>query len=482
MQEKSFRNHGTGEQKMRQKLLAEIPKMDVLLGKEEAAGAAARWGRGSVADALRSVTGKIRREILAGERDEIPAADDILREALRSLEGGCTPALRPVINGTGVILHTNLGRAPLSLRALEAVRDAASHYTDLEYDLTRGGRNSRQAHISKLLRLLCGAEDAIAVNNNAAAIFLSLSALARGKEVLISRGELAEIGGSFRIPEICGESGAVLREVGSTNCTRISDYRRALGENTGAVLKVHAGNYRVEGYTEAAGAAELAALSREAGIPFLYDLGSGVFAGLERYGVDEPRIPEVLREGADLVTFSADKLLGGAQAGIIAGKAELVGKMKHHPLYRVLRVDKMTLAAVEATLEEYRDPSGAVQNIPTLAMIAEPEEVLREKAERLLGMLREADPSGRLLLSAEPCSDRTGGGTAPLTDLPGYAVTVRVAVPSGNIKDETELEAALRNARYPLVSFLRQERLWISVRTLLDGDSERIAEDFRALL
>ena len=236
MQEKSFRNHGTGEQKMRQKLLAEIPKMDVLLGKEGAAGAAARWGRGSVADALRSVTGKIRREILAGERDEIPAADDILREALRSLEGGCTPALRPVINGTGVILHTNLGRAPLSLRALEAVRDAASHYTDLEYDLTRGGRNSRQAHISKLLRLLCGAEDAIAVNNNAAAIFLSLSALARGKEVLISRGELAEIGGSFRIPEICGESGAVLREVGSTNCTRISDYRRALGENTGAVL------------------------------------------------------------------------------------------------------------------------------------------------------------------------------------------------------------------------------------------------------
>lgn len=529
---------------MKQELLAKIPKMDVLLQDARAAAAAEKWSRVSVADALRSVTDEFRREILSGERDRAPEKDEIFRAALRKLEAGNGSALRPVVNGTGVVLHTNFGRAPLSRRAREAVRAAASEYTDLEYSLRDGKRCSRQAHISKMMRVLCGTEDAMAVNNNAAAVLLALTALAKGKEVLVSRGELTEIGGSFRIPEICGESGALLREVGSTNCTRISDYRRAVGENTGAILKVHAGNYRIRGYTEETGIRELAALSREAGIPLIYDMGSGVFTGLEAYGIDEPRIPDALKDGADLVTFSGDKLLGGAQAGLIAGKAEFVGKLKHHPLSRALRVDKMTLAAVEATLEEYRDPAGAVREIPALAMICEEEDALRIRAERLCRKLREAeeeraadagrsveaaaesggnvaaasesersgkattesggdaaaasesersgkataDSSGngaagvRFLFSAEPCRDKTGGGTAPLTDLPGYAVTVRLAGPSGNLRSTEDLEAALRTAKYPLVAFLRQDRLWISVRTLLEGDEERIAEDFRTVL
>ena len=349
--------------------------------------------------------------------------------------------------------------------------------------------------MTEILRELCGTEDAMVVNNNAAAVLLALAALARGKEVLVSRGELIEIGGSFRIPDVCEQGGAVLREVGTTNRTRLSDYKGELNEETGALFKAHTSNYRIVGFTEETSLEELSGLARENGIPLIYDMGSGLFEGLERYGIEEPDILHAQKAGADVLTFSGDKLLGAAQAGLIVGRKKYIEKMKRHPLARALRVDKMTLAALEATLYEYRDRNQARREIPVLRMISESPDALRKKAEELCARLKGSAGNGRLTFAVEPCQDRTGGGSAPLNVLEGYAVTVRLdagrtedisapekkGISGTDIHSLEDLEKALRLAEFPLIGRITQDRLWISVRTLLAGNEEKITEDFKKI-
>ena len=434
------------------------------------------------------MTEEIRQAVLSGKENNLPDVETILQTAQCRLEENPAYSLRPVINGTGIILHTNLGRAPLSDRALQAVKAAAGGYSNLEYRLDSGSRGSRHDHVTEILREMV-------VNNNAAAVLLALAALARGKEVLVSRGELIEIGGSFRIPDVCEQGGAVLREVGTTNRTRLSDYKGELNEETGALFKAHTSNYRIVGFTEETSLEELSGLARENGIPLIYDMGSGLFEGLERYGIEEPDILHAQKAGADVLTFSGDKLLGAAQAGLIVGRKKYIEKMKRHPLARALRVDKMTLAALEATLYEYRDRNQARREIPVLRMISESPDALRKKAEELCARLKGSAGNGRLTFAVEPCQDRTGGGSAPLNVLEGYAVTVRLdagrtedisapekkGISGTDIHSLEDLEKALRLAEFPLIGRITQDRLWISVRTLLAGNEEKITEDFKKI-
>src|SRR5437868_10407838 len=328
--------------------------------------------------------------------------------------------LRRAINATGVIIHTNLGRAPLAREALERVGTVAGGYSNLEYDLREGGRGSRQDHVAPILRRLTGAEAALVVNNNAAAVMLALAALAEGREVVVSRGELIEIGDGFRIPDVLARSGARLREVGTTNRTRAADYERAVGPETAALLRVHQSNFRVVGFTEQPAVAELAAVARRHGVPLVDDLGSGVLVALE----GEPSARESLAAGADLVCFSGDKLLGGPQAGVVVGRAELVERLRRHPLQRAVRADKLTLAALEGTLALYAEPELAAREVPVLRMLGEPAEAVRAPAARL------AEAVGGEVEETVAC---VGGGALPLAEIASFACGV-----------EEELAAPLR--------------------------------------
>src|ERR671938_1085784 len=357
-------------------------------------------------DAARTVLARARETIAAGGSPGDPAA--LLRDELRALRA---PRLRRVLNATGVIVHTNLGRAPLAAGALERVVEAARGYSNLEYSLDVGRRGSRQEHVSEALRRLTGAEAALVVNNNAAAVLLALAALAEGREVVVSRGELIEIGDGFRIPDVLARSGARLVEVGTTNRTRAADYERAIGPETALLLRVHQSNFRVVGFTEQPSVAELAAVARRHGLPLVDDLGSGVLVALE----GEPSARDSLAAGADLVCFSGDKLLGGPQAGVVVGRAELVERLRRHPLQRAMRADKLTLAALEGTLALYLDPARAAREIPVLRMLAEPAEAVRARAERL------ADLTGG---EVEETVARVGGGALPLAELPSFACAV----------------------------------------------------------
>src|ERR671932_360745 len=354
-------------------------------------------------DAARTVLARARETIAAGGPPGDPAA--LLRDELRALRA---PRLRRVLNATGVIVHTNLGRAPLAAGALERVVEAARGYSNLEYELEEGRRGSRQEHVADALRRLTGAEAALVVNNNAAAVLVALAALAEGREVVVSRGELIEIGDGFRIPDVLARSGARLREVGTTNRTRASDYERAVGPETGALLRVHQSNFRVVGFTEQPTVAELAAVARRHGLPLVDDLGSGVLVALE----DEPSARESLAGGADLVCFSGDKLLGGPQAGIVVGCADIVDHLRPHPPHRALPADKLTLAALEGTLALYLEPERAAREIPVLRMLLEPVDAVRARAERLAALV-----DGEV----EPTVARVGGGALPLTEVASFA-------------------------------------------------------------
>ena len=399
-------------------MLRNIPKVDELLAPTHAlcpdASAAA------VTAAVRRTLDALRESVLSGEAPEIPETAALCALAADAARRAETPSLRPVINATGVVLHTNLGRARLSGRAAKAAADAAEHYSTLEYDVESGGRGSRNAHVEELLCRLTGAESALVVNNNAAAVLLLLTALTAGGEVVVSRGELVEIGGSFRVPEIMSACGATLREVGTTNKTRAADYAAAIGEHTRALMKVHTSNYRIVGFTESASREELAALAHSRGLPFFEDLGSGSLFDLEAFGIHgEPTLQGSVRAGADAVTCSGDKLLGGPQAGILVGKKSCLDVLKRHPLLRALRVDKMTLAALEATLRAYADGS-AVSTLPTLAMLAASPEELRAQARTLCEKLTERGISAEVLAEG----DAVGGGSVPAQTLPGFAAAV----------------------------------------------------------
>jgi L-seryl-tRNA(Ser) seleniumtransferase len=394
------------------------------------------------------------RETLARAREEISAGHDpgdLVERVLEAAARRAAPRLVRAINATGVVLHTNLGRAPLAAAAIDRVVEVAGGYSNLEYDLAAGERGSRHDHLAALLRRLTGAEDALVVNNNAAAVLLALAALAEGREVIVSRGELIEIGDEFRIPDVLERSGARLREVGTTNRTRAVDYEGAVGPETAAILRVHQSNFRVVGFTERPSLAELAQVATRAGVPLIDDLGSGSFVA---FG-DEPLVPDSIAAGADLVTFSGDKLLGGPQTGIVCGRAELVGKLRRHPLQRALRPDKLTLAALEGTLLLYADPSRAVDEIPALRMLREPLEDVRARAERLA-----------ILIGGEvvETSARAGGGALPLHDFPSAAVAV-----------EVELAPALRHAEPPVIALVRDDRTLLDARTIADGEVELVA-------
>jgi L-seryl-tRNA(Ser) seleniumtransferase len=397
-------------------------------------------------DAARRVIERAREEIRAG------ADPGDLGERLHAeLEEARRPRLRRVLNATGVIVHTNLGRAPLPVTAVEHVRATAAGYSNLEYELGAGTRGSRQDHVAEILRRLTGAEGALVVNNNAAAVLLALAALAEGREVVVSRGELLEIGDGFRIPDVLARSGARLVEVGTTNRTRATDYERAIGGDTALLLRVHQSNFRVVGFAELPTTAELASVAARHGLPLVDDLGSGALVPLQ----DEPQVREALAAGADLVCFSGDKLLGGPQAGIVVGRAELVEQLSRHPLQRALRADKLTLAALEGTLALYLDPGRAPREVPVLRMLAEPPEAVRARAERLARL------TGG---TVEETVARVGGGALPLAELPSFACAV-----------DEELAARLREGEPPVVGVVRDGRLLLDCRTLADAELDEVA-------
>jgi L-seryl-tRNA(Ser) seleniumtransferase len=395
------------------------------------------------------------RNVLARAREEIQAGaepGDLAERLQEELETARKARLRRALNATGVIVHTNLGRAPLAEAALERVHEVGRGYSNLEYDLSAGARGSRQDHVAGVLRRLTGAEAALVVNNNAAAVLLALAALAEGREVIVSRGELIEIGDGFRIPDVLARSGARLVEVGTTNRTRAADYDRAVRPETAVLLRVHQSNFRVVGFTELPTVAELAKVAQRHGLPLVDDLGSGALAQVE----DEPSVRESLEAGADLVCFSGDKLLGGPQAGIVVGSAELVEKLRRHPLQRAVRADKLTLAALEGTLTLYLDPTRAAREVPVLRMAREDAEGVRARAERLAELL-----GGEV----EETVARIGGGALPLAELPSFACAV-----------EEELAGPLRHGEPPVIGVVRDGRLLLDCRTLSDAEADEVSQ------
>jgi L-seryl-tRNA(Ser) seleniumtransferase len=402
-------------------------------------------------DAARVVLARAREEIRAGaEPGDLTAR---LHDELAAVR---QPALRRVLNATGVIVHTNLGRAPLPALALERALEVGRSYSNLEYELGTGSRGSRQDHVAAIVRRLTGAEAAIVVNNNAGALLLALAALAEGREVIVSRGELIEIGDGFRIPDVLGRSGARLVEVGTTNRTRATDYANAIDDDTALLLRVHQSNFRVVGFAEQPPLKELAAVARSRDLPLLDDLGSGALVPLP----DEPTVRDALTGGADLVCFSGDKLLGGPQAGIVAGRADLVEKLRRHPLHRALRIDKLSLAALEGTLLLYLEPERARAEVPVLRMLDEDTDSVRARAERL------ATAVGG---TVEETVARVGGGALPLIELPSFACSLR-----------EELAGPLRDGEPPVIGIVRDGRLLLDCRTLDDAEVDEVAAAVRA--
>lgn len=453
-----------------QKLLRGLPKIDELLLDEQLVFFMESTPRAVVVNAAREIIDRLRKEILAGERDEIPDRQALIAEICDTITGKKKRNLRTLINATGVILHTNLGRANLCKAAVESVMAVADSYSNLEYDVKKGARGSRHDHVEKIISKITGAEAAMVVNNNAAATMLCLSALAFGKEVVTSRGELVEIGGSFRIPDIMEQSGAHLKEVGTTNKTKPSDYRNAYDpEKTGAFLKVHTSNYRIIGFTQEVSLKEMVELGKEYDLPVIYDMGSGLMADLSRYGVDEPTVVDALKDGADVVLFSGDKLLGGPQGGILIGKKKYIDMMKKHPLARALRVDKMTLAAMEATFFEYLDMETAKKNIPVLNMITTSEEELKKRACALRGAIEKKTDAFRLGICE--CKDQVGGGSAPTVRLNGQAVTI-----SSDAISAERLERLMRKAEIPVIVRVAHDEVLLSVRTIKDSEFEAVAD------
>ncbi|MGH3066817.1 MAG: L-seryl-tRNA(Sec) selenium transferase [Gaiellaceae bacterium] len=421
--------------------LRDLPSVDELLRDERLQGEPHEL---AVA-AARAVLDRARDQIRDGSSPE-PLVDAVLEE----LAGSRRPSLRRVVNATGVLVHTNLGRAPLAEAALGRVLEVGRGYSNLEYDLARGERGSRQDHLESLLRRLTGCEAALVVNNNAGAVLLALAALAESREVVVSRGELIEIGDGFRIPEVLARSGARLVEVGTTNRTRAADYERAIGPETALLLRVHQSNFRLVGFTERPELEELGRIAQRVGLPLVDDLGSGALTSLG----DEPTPAESLRAGADLVCFSGDKLLGGPQAGVVVGRADLVEKLRRHPLQRALRADKLTLAALEGTLALALDP-GTRDEIPVLRMLHEPLEAVRARAERLAELV-----GG----DVEDTVARVGGGALPLAELPSVACAV-----------EEALAERLRHGEPPVIAVIRDGRTLLDCRTLTDAEIDEVA-------
>ncbi len=460
-------------------LLKNLPKIDEVLAVLEKRGTLSRAPREKVLETIRDVVGGIRSAILAGGWDGAQtltsesAADAVAARIERLHEY----SLRRVINATGIILHTNLGRAPLCKEALERIVEVSRGYSNLEFDLASGKRGLRYDHVREILCELTGAEDALVVNNNAAAVLLVLGTLARGREAIVSRGELIEIGGEFRIPEVMERSGAVLREVGATNRTHLSDYERAIHENTALIMKVHTSNFRIVGFAEEVPVPELVALGSRRGIPVMNDLGSGCFLRLEKYGLQrEPTVAEAVKEGADVITFSGDKLLGGPQAGIIVGKRDLLEAIKRNPLNRALRIDKLTLAALEATAKLYLNERDAVAGLRSLTALTEPVEAAARRAGRLVRMLKRENFPG-VTLSLRKGSSMSGGGSLPTQQIP----TVLVALRSEGLS-AARIDEKLRALPVPVVARIAEDEILFDPRTLSADELPEVRSALRAVL
>jgi L-seryl-tRNA(Ser) seleniumtransferase len=478
-------------------LYRELPSVDELLHSGAIAELVAQEGQAAVADACRAVLSRLRAEISSGYLDSAKlklALSEIHSAVRQELARALGYSLRPVINATGVILHTNLGRAPIAQSAFDHVREAAGAYSNLEFDLEAGERGKRDVHVDRLFKKLLSEDSAelrsagqpraavptradsvstIVVNNNAAAVLLALNTLAEGGEVIVSRGELVEIGGSFRIPDVMSKSGAALREVGTTNRTRISDYEKAINDRTRLLLRVHRSNFEITGFTEQPSVAELVALAQKHNLPLLEDLGSGALFDLAQVGIqNEPGVLDSLRSGVDVVTYSGDKLLGGPQAGLISGREDLVKKMRGNSLFRALRVDKLTYAALEATLLAYvkRDYNA----VPTLRMMQTPKEEITARAEMVRAKIQEAGKSARpTRLSAELLDSESllGGGSAPSSTLPTTVLALTCYSLSAN-----ELAARLRASDPPVIARVEEGKVLLDLRTVFPGQDEVLTQ------
>ena len=465
--------------KNKQQLLAGLPSVDEILKSKKGQEWLAAYPRRYVLQAVREVIEHNRQAVLKDEIREI-SLGTMAPEIFRKIERLSAFSLKSVINATGVVIHTNLGRSVLSERVLDHVREISCGYSNLEYDIEKGQRGKRYTHVKRLLNELTGAEDSLIVNNNAAAVFVCLTALAKGKEVIVSRGELVEIGGSFRIPDVMSSSGAVLREVGTTNKTHVRDYEKAINENTALLLKVHQSNYRMVGFTKAVEIDELAALGRKYNIPVMFDLGSGCLIDLKPYGVHiEPTVQETVKSGADIITFSGDKLLGGPQGGIIVGKVQVIEKIGKNPLMRALRIDKLTLAAFESTLMFYIDEDKARQEIPTLNMLLQAPDEIKGRAKKISQALKKKLGASQEIAQINLIEDssQSGGGALPEIEFKTFVVAIK---PSG--LSVNKLEERLRHNKPPIIARIKDEALIIDARTVRDSETETLIKGITAAL
>ena len=458
-------------------LLRELPSVDELLNSEVFLGIEKNSGRALALRNARAAIDIVRARIANSENSftEAEIIPAVLEAAAQLSDRENLTGIRRVVNATGVVIHTNLGRSALSEKAVNAIVEQASGYCTLEYDLETGKRGKRGSRAETLICELTGAESAVIVNNCAAAAFLVLRVLAAGKEVIISRGELVEIGGDFRIPDVLAESGATMREVGTTNRTKLRDYEQAINENTGLILRVHPSNYRVIGFTESPSNSDLAALAKSYKIPFFEDAGSGAIVDLSEYGLgDEPLISRSIADGVDVVAFSGDKLLGGVQAGFVLGSAEVIGRIRRHPLYRALRLDKLAYAAIEGTLGSYlRGRQG--EEVPTLRMIAITESEIRARAERVVSELS-IKAGDALKLEIVEGESVIGGGSAPDVKPKTWLISV-----NRDGRDTAEIEHALRKFEVPVIARIQNDRVVIDLRTVFEDDEQQLIDALAAL-
>ena len=461
---------------LQQAVLRKIPKVDDLLTRPEIVDLLTVHPRTVVVEAIRKGLSQFRQDLVrrlasSSVDDSAFSFETLLPLFLQQISNQTQPRLRRVINATGVVIHTNLGRSPLHPSALQHIVDVSKAYSNLEFDLDRGERGSRYVHVEDVLCRISGAEAAMVVNNNAAAVLLVLNTIAEGKEVIVSRGELVEIGGAFRIPDVMKRSGALLREVGTTNRTHLGDYQKAISSETALLLKVHTSNFRVMGFTSDVSLEELVLFGRKYEIPVMNDLGSGSLVDLTNYGMEkEPTVQEVVRTGVDAVTFSGDKLLGGPQAGIILGKKTVIDLIKMNPLTRALRIDKLTLAALESTLVLFLDEKKAMEEVPTLRMLTLDKRQIKQRGKKLLNRLAKGVGEEATLTLREDRS-RVGGGALPLQDLPTIALTVRPHSFSVN-----HLEEALRKGEPPVIARISRDELILDMRTIFDEEILLLAQ------
>mgnify|MGYP001827303306 FL=1 len=463
-----------------QTLLRSLPGVDRILEWFKADPFFADVPRSTQVDTARSAIESLRVKILDPQAElpeEMLSESSIMLRIKEQVTSAMMPNLKQVINATGVVIHTNLGRSLLADEALENMQNIAGGYSNLEFDLISGKRGSRYSSVEDLICEISRAQAAMVVNNNAGAVLLCLETIAKGKNVIVSRGELVEIGGSFRIPDVMAKSGAALKEVGTTNRTHLRDYENAIDDNTGLLLKVHTSNYSVVGFTAGVSLEDLVTLGERHHVPVMEDLGSGTFVDLSKYGLlKEPTVQESVSTGVDVVTFSGDKLLGGPQAGVIAGSGEMLRKIKLNPITRALRIDKLTLAALESTLRLYRDETAALNRIPTLKMLTMPEQIIQGKAERFMMQLKDLN-NKRLEVQSFHATSRAGGGSLPLLKLPSRCVGVKIQNLSAN-----RIDRWMRSHTPAIVGRIEDDFFMMDVRTIQEREPEAIKEAFRQLM